>query len=244
MLPKKNINLNPLNEKIENKYIGIVEDHQYALLIWGRHALAKGKSYTLVSIDYHPDTNPSFWLYAYQKTMAKDPEREEVLLPKYQNELLKAINPKDIGSLVAVMDHMRNDEQINTGIKLGYLNNYHMINGMEKHDYREGTHYLVPQESYGSLKDETFSQIGFSAEVLKETPFILDIDLDYFMELKNFDYAPSQMRTFSYLVKQAEIITIARSESYFNYLRQGWFGIDQCQEGLLLLIKEILSKDE
>ena len=77
-----NRNLKPRCRSIGGKEIRVVDDHQYVLLIWGTLFQNLKQPMILVSIDYHPDTNPPFWLWAYQKAMAIDPEREAELVEK------------------------------------------------------------------------------------------------------------------------------------------------------------------
>ena len=88
-----NCNLNPRCLNIGGKEIRVVDDHQYVLLIWGSLFQNRKQPMVLVSIDYHPDTNPPFWLWAYQKAMAIDPEREAELVGKFQRRMLAALEP-------------------------------------------------------------------------------------------------------------------------------------------------------
>lgn len=234
-------NLNPRARMLGKKRIMVVDDHQYALLVWGKLFQETRKAYRLVSIDYHPDTNPPFWLYAAQKAMAIDPDREEVLVPKFQKKIMSDIDPLNIKSIVAAMDQMRNDEHINTAMTLGYLKDYHMINCMERHQYLLGHHYLVKKRDFGSLKDNMFSNAGFSIKALKKEAYILDIDLDYFPNLVNFEYNPSDLGILKELVQGASIITIARSKTYFDYLKKENFTIELCEEKLIALLEDILK---
>jgi hypothetical protein len=235
-------NWNPRQIKIDNHLIQIVDDHHYALLIWSQYALKKEKSFILVSIDYHPDTNPSFWLYAYQKAIAIDPMREDELVNKYQNKIIKTIDPNKPETLNVVMSNMRNDEQINTAMILGYLKDYHMINCMEKHAYEFGHHYLVPKDYFGSLQDDMFLKSQFRIEEIDDEEIILDIDLDYFLKRDNFNIDLEKDKIFAELVKKAKIITIARSKTYFDYLKREKFSVKECEEKIIFLLKSIISK--
>jgi hypothetical protein len=231
-----NRNLNPETFKLADKTIKVVEDHQYAFLIWADWYQKTGSGSVLVSIDFHPDTNPPFWLTAYQKAMAKNPDQEESLTQKFQQQILNRMDVADRQSLEAVMTSMRNDEQINTAMKLGVVNDYHMINCMKAHNYATGHHYLVSQEYFGSLDDKMFKAIDFREEVLGE--LILDIDLDYFSRPLLWD--PDNQKIFGRLLKKAKLITIARSSKYFEYLKKRDFSIDDCQQMVLDLIEKSL----
>lgn len=234
-------NLNPTCVTLGNKKIQVVDDHQYTLLVWGKLFQETGKPTILVSIDYHPDTNPPFWLYAFQKTMAIDPDREDILVPKFQNKIMAVMDPLNLDTIKAVMGQMRNDEHINTAMALGYLKDYHMINCMEKHQYPLGHHYLVAKKDFGSLEDKMFAGAEFSMKALEQEGFILDIDLDYFSTLENFDCNPEKCTVFRSLVRGASLITVARSKTYFDYLKKENFTIEMCEAKLMALLKEILK---
>ena len=237
-----NSNLNPRCLTIGGKDIRVVDDHQYVLLIWGNLFQNRKQPMVLVSIDYHPDTNPPFWLWAYQKAMAIDPEREAELVEKFQQRMLAALEPLDLDSVEMVMDQMRNDEHINTAMELGYLRDYHMINCMEKHVYSRGSHYLVPENQFGSLEDAMFKSIELPLEKIGAADLILDIDLDYFLRPENFELDLDQNNIFADLVKQAQIITVARSRTYFDFLKTEEFSIESCEEKLIDLLKKILCR--
>lgn len=237
-----NSNLNPRRLNIRGKEIRVVDDHQYVLLIWGNLFQNRKQPMVLVSIDYHPDTNPPFWLWAYQKAMAIDPDREAELVEKFQNRIMATLEPLDLDSVQMAMGQMRNDEHINTAMELGYLSDYHMINCMEKHVYSRGSHYLVPENQFGSLEDAMFKSIELPLEKIGAADLILDIDLDYFLRPENFELDLDQNNIFADLVKQAQIITVARSRTYFDFLKTEEFSIESCEEKLIDLLKKILCR--
>jgi len=237
-----NSNLTPRCLSIGGKEIRVIDDHQYALLIWGTLFQSRKQPMVLVSIDYHPDTNPPFWLWAYQKAMAIDPDREAELVEKFQRRMLAALEPLDLDSVQRVMGQMRNDEHINTAMELGYLRDYHMINCMEKHVYSRGSHYLVPENQFGSLEDTMFKNIELPLERINAEELILDIDLDYFLRPENFELDLDQNSIFADLVRQAQIITVARSKTYFDFLKTDTFTIESCEEKLIGLLEKIIRK--
>ncbi|MGN0194265.1 MAG: hypothetical protein ACI39G_04090 [Pseudoramibacter sp.] len=224
----------------------VVDDHQYALLFWQQWFEKSGRPAVLVSLDFHPDTDPPFWLYSYQKALAEVPDIEDTdrLEQKQrgvQKQLLGQMDARNAASVVRQMPKMNNDEQIRTAMALGIFKDYHMINCMAEHHYGRGTHYLVPKTHFGDLSDAMFKSCGFSLEKLSlEDPLILDIDLDYFPR-PAFDSAGAVFKT---LVQRAEAISVARSRTYFDYLKdqkEKDFTMQQCEGGCLALLNRCLE---
>lgn len=67
----------------DGRTIGVADDHQYAILLWAALWQTTRTPAVLVSIDFHPDTDPPFWLASYQKAAARDPTNAEALTQKY-----------------------------------------------------------------------------------------------------------------------------------------------------------------
>lgn len=222
--------------KVFDKDVYIVDRHQFVLPIWSYYSNKEETSYELVSIDYHPDTNPPFWQKAYYKAIVDNREDDDNYILSISESMISNVNPSDYASIINQVENLNNDEHINSAMKLGYLNDYHMINCMDKHTYESGTHYLIDERYFGSLSDEMFNSIGFKTP---SNPYILDIDLDYFLLKSNFNR--ENITIFEKLVKNAEFITVARSIKYFNYLRREEFDIELCEQLLINLFKDILK---
>ena len=115
---------------------------------------------------------------------------------------------------------------------------------MEKHCYATGKHYLVPEKKFGTLNDEMFCAAEFDLSIFngrESLPLILDIDLDYFMKRENFNAVPNEMTVFRELLEKAVLITCARSATYFEYLKTENFAIEECENALIALIKELIE---
>jgi len=229
-------NLKILN--IKGKKVYIVDQHQYTLPLWAYESIISDESYALVSIDYHPDTNPPFWQTAHYKAIMKDDERVEVLTELFIEERLKSIDSKNIRRIIDLPKDLNNDEHIHTAYALGYLNHYHMINCMDAHEYKWGSHYLIGEEHFSSLEDEMFESIGFK---MPEDKFILDIDLDYFSSINSFTVSSDLF--IKGLIRKSEFITIARSKKYFEYLKkpQEDFTLETCEKLCLKMIENYLG---
>lgn len=223
----------------DGRIIGVVDDHQYAILLWAALWQTTRTPAVLVSIDFHPDTDPPFWLASYQKAVARDPTNAEALTQKYSARRLAQIDPEDGGSLLAQMPLMHNDEQINTAMALGVLADYHMINCMARHEYASGHHYRVPEVHFGDLSDAMFAAAGSDFGALPQNrPLILDIDLDYFPDASGFATAGPVFRA---LAARAQTFSMARSRSYFEYLKSSeakTFSMADCEAAGLALIRD------
>lgn len=229
-------NLKNLN--IKDKKIYVVDQHQYTLPIWAYECIKRDENYVLVSIDYHPDTNLPFWQKSHYKAIMKDDERVEVLTELFIKERLKSIDSRNIQKIIELPKDLNNDEHINTAFALGYLNDYHMINCMDAHEYDKGTHYLIGEKYFSSLEDEMFESIGFE---IPEDKFILDIDLDYFLTKGSFGINSDAY--IKELIQKSEFITIARSKKYFEYLKkpQEDFTLETCEKLCLKMIENYLG---
>jgi hypothetical protein len=219
--------------KIKDKTIYIVDKHQYMLPLWGSLSIENDKSYVLVSIDYHPDTNPPFYQESLYDAIKKDDINAESLAKKIIIRKIEKIDRDNIENLVKISDRLSNDEHINTALSLNYLSDYHMINCMDKHKYEKGTHYKVSKEYFSLLEDKMFESINFS---IPNQEFILDIDLDYFSKKNSFN--PANNNIIKMLIKKSKIITIARSKKYFEYLKDDDFNINECENLIIEMIKK------
>ena len=223
--------------KIKNKIIYVIDKHQYNLPLWGNFSIKNNKSYTLVSIDFHPDTNPPFYQSALLEATIKDDENAEILAEKIIKRKVSSIKHEDVLSLISVSNELSNDEHINTAMELSYLSDYHMINCMDKHEYATGTHYKVSSDFFSSLENEMFESVNFK---IPDGDIVLDIDLDYFSKKDSFK--PKNNDIIKKLIKKAEIITIARSKKYFEYLKKDEFNLEECENSCINMIKEIILK--
>lgn len=225
------------NEEIAGKKVYVTDRHQYVMPLWTAHSNMDAASYELVSIDFHPDTNPPFWQVLTLEATLANREEDEAYFQKLLERKLSKIDRNDLDQIVDLIEELNNDEHINTAMALGVLRDYHMINCMDAHAYERGKHYLLTEAHYGSLEDAMFESVDFK---VPSTPFILDIDLDYFM--RRTDFIIKNDTIFEALVEGAEFITIARSVKYFEYLKKESFSIDECEDLLLDLLRTYLEK--
>ena len=222
--------------QLKGKEVYVTDRHQYTLPVWTAYSSDRNTSYTLVSIDFHPDTNPPFWQEITPKMSMDNREDDQGYFQELLENRINCLDRYDIEAIVSCVDRLNNDEHINTAMSLGVLKDYHMINCMDRHQYETGRHYLLEEAYYGLLEDSMFKSIGFE---LPEKPFILDIDLDYFMRLSDFEIEADTI--FKALVQGADLITVARSVKYFEYLKKEEFSIEECEARLIDLLKYYLG---
>lgn len=222
--------------QIADKEVYITDRHQYVYPIWTAFSNDKQEAYTLVSIDFHPDTNPPFWQEITLKMSMDNREEDGGYFQELLDRRIKALNRYDLQAVVASVERLNNDEHINTALSLGVINDYHMLNCMDEHHFESGRHYLIKPEHYGLLEDSMFESVNFK---LPEQAFILDIDLDYFM--RKSDFLVENDQVIKYLVQHASLITVARSVKYFEYLKKDDFSIEECETLLLSLLKKYLT---
>ena len=222
--------------QLKNKEVYVTDRHQYTLPIWTAYSNDRNHSYTLVSIDFHPDTNPPFWQEITLKMSMDNREEEDAYFQELLDRRINQLDRHDLDDIVSCTDRLNNDEHINTAMSLGVLKDYHMINCMDAHLYETGRHYLLSDDYYGLLEDAMFDSVGFK---VPDKPFILDIDLDYFMRRSDFNIKEDSI--FKALVEGADLITVARSVKYFEYLKKEDFTIEACEA---LLIDLLASYDK
>ena len=87
-----------------------------------------------------------------------------------------------------------------------------------------------------------FKSAELSLKNISAEDLILDIDLDYFLRPENFELDLDQNSIFADLVRQAQIITVARSKTYFDFLKTDTFTIESCEEKLIGLLEKIIRK--
>lgn len=222
--------------QIADKEIYITDRHQYVYPIWTAFSNDTHEAYTLVSIDFHPDTNPPFWQEITLKMSMDNREEDRAYFQALLDRRISCLNRYDLQAVISSVERLNNDEHINTAMSLGVLNDYHMLNCMDEHHYDSGRHYLIKPQFYGLLEDSMFESVKFK---LPEQAFILDIDLDYFM--CKTDFVVAHDCVIKYLVQHASLITVARSVKYFEYLKKEDFSIEECETLLLSLLKKYLT---
>jgi hypothetical protein len=249
-------------KKINDKKIYIVDNHQEVLPIWTKYFLKNDVSLELVTLDYHADSIRGFNDYSY-KIARKTHEFNDLVgkAGEYQNEIIKFLKKNLSLSLIDEYTiHLDCDEHILAALELGVINKYQIVYCMDQHFEYGGEHLKLksnycegmynpdnycrcncPQEEFeychNRLEDKYLKAIGLKIPLAR---YILDIDLDYFQ--MGFSLEPINYNIFKKLVTNAEFITIARSDKYFNELKlDDKLNVDYVQNKLLKLISLCLQ---
>ena len=245
--------------RISRKSIYIFDSHKYALLMWGYFSNRKAP-FKLITIDYHTDTRLAFNKYSWDYFKTNSQEIDRAKIRKFA---ANQIDPDNIKCVYSNLNQLQNDEQIDAALKLNYISDAIVISCSNEfadedinyflNECHRGWSYFYPYEqvenpyeafpyinSYllNRLEDEYFEGMGFSYQN-SYSPFVLDIDLDYFPT--RLSLQPKHRDIISQLVKNAEFITIAREQKYFDdNCRESDFSIVEAEELLLSLLHSIL----
>jgi len=119
--------------QLKGKEVYVTDRHQYTLPVWTAYSNDRNTSYTLVSIDFHPDTNPPFWQEITLKMSMDNREDDQGYFQELLENRINRLDRYDIEAIVSCVDRLNNDEHINTAMSLGVLKDYHMINCMDRH---------------------------------------------------------------------------------------------------------------
>lgn len=216
----------------------VVDTHQKALKYWAEYRQSLEIPPRLLTLDHHTDTSAPFRKYLKNILGVNHSDTET-----QRQTLLSKISYRDLDSVVSATRILNNDEHIITAIKTNIISSAiviaHNARDTDLDVYKE--HHIIcrsvdHKQSYSKIERLIYDQviesiflnkILISANSLltdnKEThlelsPFILDIDLDYFNTVNSIK--PSDISTLKRLVNLAGIITIATEDEYVKNLAQ------------------------
>lgn len=230
-------------QTIAHKKIYLFGKHNFALPIW---ALAKEFEFPpeLVTLDTHADTR-EFLNIHFRK---KHPNASDEEILSLRKKRLFEIDVKNYESVLKGTLEIANDEHITAAQELGIISTVHSINH-SLHDAKEGKikfycklripaedilpHDFKPNKCFvaNCLEDEFFEKAGFK---VPKSKFILDIDCDYIT--KEEALFPKNIEVFSNLVRECELLTIAREQSFCKNVQS-----KKIEKRLLEIIRGILK---
>lgn len=206
----------PLNDA---PLISIVDSHHKVLTAWANYRKGLSKAPRLITLDHHTDTSPPFRKFIKENFDKKSFER-------VQTQYIESIDFSKPETVALAVKRLNNDEHIVTAIKSDVLSSSfviaHNAANTDLETYKAHKiacrnildHNTVLESEVLNKCIESFDEIlkeSSEASIL-QTPYILDIDLDYFNTFKSV--SPDNDNTFKNLIANAGLITIATEPEY------------------------------
>lgn len=213
-----------MNQKvIKNKNIYIVDKHNEVLKAW--IDLKKGNretKYNLLTLDTHTDFREGFIRFFSDFFKAND---DINYLNKKRKSKLSEINLDNINDDLIKL--INNDEHIDIAKRCNIFNNIFAITWSTTTNLENKKIYNLTEkcklqfnENIDKALEDIFldPQLKEIEKILNQTFFkekyVLDIDLDYFCS--SLSLKPKSKKIFYKLIKNAEIITIAKEEDFLT----------------------------
>lgn len=202
--------------------LSIVDSHHKVLPSWAKYRKTLKKAPRLITLDHHTDTSPPF-----RRFINKHHKNEDFL--KVQSQYLNSIDFRNSDSIKNALEKLNNDEHIVAAIKTGIISSAfviaHSAADTNLETYKEHKiacrnildHNTVLESSVlnkALCEFDNLLEQALETQVFK-TPYILDIDLDYFNTFKSVD--PEDAHVFKKLIKNAGLITIATEPEYVKH---------------------------
>ena len=212
--------------EINNKKLYIVENHHEVLEAWEKY---KNQKINVITLDTHTDTKLCFENYCYHNTTTSS----TILINNYNN------NTIDIKNIIS---KLKNDEHIDFAVRSGIVNKVFVIsyntsysignaNIFSEEPNNYNNQLIIEYNNFTTLTSEDSyihsRTIALTPKVLNDATnyfssldknyankYILDIDLDYICTMYAFD---EDLSKFKELIKNAELITIAKEPSFVKY---------------------------
>lgn len=201
----------------------IVDKHHKVLASWAKLRRELSIAPRLLSLDFHTDTSRPFRNFSSSMST--------------QKQLLSNVNYQSVASVDAAIQKLNNDEHIVTAIESNIISAAFIIaqnatttDQNTFHQHKIACFSAAPRSPLNNptredcdrvLETEFLKQaevhfnriLQHSLETtLTESPFILDIDLDFFCTHKSI--APTDKEQILFWAKKASLITIATEPDY------------------------------
>ncbi len=213
----------------------IVDRHHLVLTAWSHLRRTLAEAPRLISLDHHTDTSPSFRNHLNGLGSLPAIQKEEL-----REKLVRALDFRNSESIFSGIKKLNNDEHIVAAIQSDIISSAfvvaHKAANTDVQTYhahriacwsvdstacasdvsREDCDRVLTSEfltSAISRFDQILAQVGESP--LLATPYILDIDLDYFNTAKGL--SPLDSNVFRSLWHNASLVTIATEPDYVDH---------------------------
>ena len=220
----------------------VVEHHHEVLPYWAKFRRTQPFAPRLLTLDHHTDTSRPFRRHLRRLARAQNQSLSVEIEQERSQKLLSQLDYSSDQSMDFAMEMLSNDEHVMTAIGADiirsacviahnaadtnedvYLEHKVICRGVDEY-LRNGRKRPLPDnvlEADFLAKrlhdfDEILKKLG--EPLLREAPFILDIDLDYFNTLRAVrPDTPELIRT---LAEEAALITVATEPEYVTHCAQ------------------------
>lgn len=217
--------------------IRVVDDHHKVLRHWAECRNTLAVAPRLLTLDHHTDTSKPFRKSIYGHLKKNNLQFSEAVFLDYQSHYLSQIDFHSLMTVDHAIDNLSHDEHVVTAIKTDIISSAlviaHNATNTDLKTYEE--HKIICNSipevenglgvfklDYDNVLDSDFlsgclnrfDKIIDQAKESKilDSPFILDIDLDYFNTFASVK--PKDSSFFKFLAQKASLITIATEPEY------------------------------
>ncbi len=217
----------------------VVEHHHEVLPHWAAFRSTQPSAPRLLTLDHHTDTSRPFRRYLRRQARAQNQVLSNSMEQALSRELVAQLDHTDPLTIEAAMDTLGNDEHVVAAIGADiiqsafviahnaadtnqdiYLEHKIICRGVDEYHHAGRIRPQpnnVLEADFLAKRLQDFDDIVRTLDepLLREAPFILDIDLDYFNTLRAVrPDAPELIRT---LAKEASLLTVATEPTYVTH---------------------------
>ena len=214
----------------------VVEHHHEVLPHWAACRRAQPTAPRLLTLDHHTDTSRPFRRHLRRQARAQGRRLSDAMERQLSRELVARLDPMDPRTIEAAMETLGNDEHVVAAIGAGiirsafviahnaadtgqdtYLEHKIICRGVDERR-RGGRAWPNPDNVLeteflaGRLQDFDAIVKALDEPLLRDAPFILDVDLDYFNTLRSV--RPEAAGLIRALAQEAVLVTVATEPEF------------------------------
>ena len=217
----------------------VVEHHHHVLPYWTAFRRTQHSAPRLLTLDHHTDTSRPFRRYLRRQARTQRQHLSAATERELSRQLVAQLDHTDPLTVETAMEKLGNDEHIVAAIGADiirsafviahnaantaqdiYLEHKIICRGVDEYQYAGRSHPHpdnVLETDFLTKRLQDFDDIlrQLNEPLLRDAPFILDIDLDYFNTLRAVrPDAPDLIRT---LAKEASLLTVATEPTFVTH---------------------------
>ena len=217
----------------------VVEHHHEVLPHWAAFRRTQHSAPRLLTLDHHTDTSRPFRRHLRRHARSQRQQLSDAMERELSRQLVSQIDHRDPITIETAMKMLGNDEHVVAAIGADiirsafviahnaadtaqdiYLEHKIICRGVDEYHHEGRTRSQpnnVLETDFLAKRLQDFDDIlrKLDEPVLRDTPFILDIDLDYFNTLRAVrPDAPELIRT---LAKEAALLTVATEPTFVTH---------------------------